>query len=99
MDRLRKVQHRVAWVYPDGDFQLLPARDEEAVEGQDGHGVSDILCAVVAGQWKAKLTVMVFHSREGQVSELKGAFLYLACDASSYTTGLDMIVDGGYCLP
>ncbi|KAK3196040.1 Sorbose reductase sou1 [Lecanicillium sp. MT-2017a] len=46
-------------------------------------------------QWRDK-TVM---GREGQVNELKGAFLYLACDASSYTTGLDMIVDGGYCLP
>lgn len=37
--------------------------------------------------------------REGRVSELKGPYLYLASDAASYTTGLDMIVDGGYCLP
>lgn len=38
-------------------------------------------------------------SREGEVKELKGAYLYLASDASSFTTGLDLIVDGGYCLP
>lgn len=37
--------------------------------------------------------------REGEVSELKGAFLYLASDAASYTTGTDIKVDGGYCLP
>ncbi|KAH6892344.1 hypothetical protein B0T10DRAFT_528155 [Thelonectria olida] len=37
--------------------------------------------------------------REGEMSELKGAYLYLASDASSFTTGLDMIVDGGNSLP
>lgn len=37
--------------------------------------------------------------REGMPEELKGAFLYLASDASSYTTGTDIIVDGGYCAP
>ncbi|KAJ8131779.1 hypothetical protein O1611_g1844 [Lasiodiplodia mahajangana] len=37
--------------------------------------------------------------REGETKELKGAYLYLASDASSYTTGTDLIVDGGYCAP
>jgi len=35
--------------------------------------------------------------REGEAHELKGAYLYLASDASTYTTGADLIVDGGYC--
>lgn len=39
------------------------------------------------------------NSREGQPAELKGVYLYLASDASSYTTGADIIVDGGYCAP
>lgn len=34
--------------------------------------------------------------REGSPKELVGAYLYLASDASSYTTGSDIRVDGGY---
>ena len=29
--------------------------------------------------------------------EMVGAYLYLASDAATYTTGSDIIVDGGYC--
>lgn len=45
--------------------------------------------------WRDKIPM----GREGEASELKGAFLYLSSDAASYTTGTDIIVDGGYCLP
>ncbi|KAG8906393.1 hypothetical protein FRB99_006988 [Tulasnella sp. 403] len=34
--------------------------------------------------------------RMGNVDELNGAALYLASDASSFTTGADILVDGGY---
>ncbi|CAK1367527.1 Sorbose reductase SOU2 [Cercospora beticola] len=37
--------------------------------------------------------------RQGHVREIKGLYLYLASDASSYQTGSDTIIDGGYTLP
>ncbi|KAF2250470.1 short chain dehydrogenase [Trematosphaeria pertusa] len=37
--------------------------------------------------------------RQGHTKEIKGLYLYLASDASSYMTGSDILIDGGYCLP
>ncbi|KAF2719587.1 NAD(P)-binding protein [Polychaeton citri CBS 116435] len=37
--------------------------------------------------------------RQGHVKEIKGLYLYLASDASSYQTGSDVMIDGGYILP
>ena len=37
--------------------------------------------------------------RQGHTKEIKGLYLYLASDASTYTTGSDFIIDGGYTLP
>ncbi|KAL9095356.1 MAG: hypothetical protein Q9165_002227 [Trypethelium subeluteriae] len=42
---------------------------------------------------------MAVLGRQGDVKEIKGLFLYLASDASSYQTGSDVIIDGGYTLP
>ena len=42
---------------------------------------------------------MAVLGRQGHVKEIKGVFLYLASDASSYSTGTDIIIDGGYTLP
>ena len=36
--------------------------------------------------WKSKIPM----GREGQAHELRGIYLYLASDAASYTTGLDI---------
>ncbi|KAK6527429.1 hypothetical protein TWF694_004418 [Orbilia ellipsospora] len=42
--------------------------------------------------WKGRVPM----GRLGKVSEIKAAYLYLASDASSYTTGSDLVLDGGY---
>lgn len=42
---------------------------------------------------------MAVLGRQGHVKEIKAIYLYLASDASSFTTGSDFVVDGGYLLP
>lgn len=42
---------------------------------------------------------MAALGRQGHVKEIKGLYLYLASDASSYMTGSDVLIDGGYVLP
>ncbi|OJJ83229.1 uncharacterized protein ASPGLDRAFT_48626 [Aspergillus glaucus CBS 516.65] len=42
---------------------------------------------------------MAALGRQGDVKEIKGLYLYLASGASSYMTGSDVLIDGGYTLP
>ncbi|KAF1958503.1 putative NADP-dependent mannitol dehydrogenase [Byssothecium circinans] len=42
---------------------------------------------------------MAVLGRQGETKEIKGVYLYLASDASSYQTGSDTLIDGGYTLP
>ncbi|PWN42717.1 NAD(P)-binding protein [Ceraceosorus guamensis] len=45
---------------------------------------------------KAKWEAYTPMGRMGDPQDLKGAIVYLASDASAFTTGQDIIVDGGY---
>ncbi len=42
---------------------------------------------------------MAVLGRQGDTKEIKGVFLWLASDASTFVTGSDVLVDGGYVLP
>lgn len=48
---------------------------------------------------KSKWWPLIPMGREGLPQELVGAYLYFASDASTFTTGADLIIDGGYCCP
>ena len=53
----------------------------------------------VEQEMKDKWHTLTPLGREGETQELVGAYVYLASDASTYTTGTDILVDGGYTLP
>lgn len=55
-------------------------------------GLSDFVDKKTQDLWKD----MIPMGRYGQAKELKAAYVYLVSDASTYTTGANMVIDGGY---
>lgn len=68
------------------------ARVNSVSPGYIDTGLSDFVLQEVQQQWLS----MIPMGRTGKAEELKAAYVYLLSDASSYTTGADIIVDGGY---
>lgn len=49
--------------------------------------------AKIAPHWMARVPM----GRMAEVTDLQGGAIYLACEASDYMTGADLLIDGGYC--
>jgi len=69
------------------------ARVNSISPGYIDTGLSDFVDQKTQDLWKS----MIPMGRDGDAKELKGAYVYLVSDASTYTTGADIIIDGGYC--
>ncbi|PTB67752.1 L-xylulose reductase [Trichoderma citrinoviride] len=68
------------------------ARVNSISPGYIDTGLSDFIDEKTQELWRS----MIPMGRNGDAKELKGAYVYLVSDASSYTTGADIVIDGGY---
>jgi len=68
------------------------ARVNSISPGYIDTGLSDFVGKETQNLWNS----MIPMGRDAKAKELKGAYVYLASDASSYTTGADIAIDGGY---
>lgn len=69
------------------------ARVNSISPGYIDTGLSDFVADDVQKLWKS----MIPMGRDGDAKETKGAYVYFCSDASAYTTGADLLIDGGYC--
>ncbi|RMJ25341.1 Sorbitol utilization protein SOU2 [Aspergillus sp. HF37] len=70
------------------------ARVNSISPGYIDTGLSDFVDSDTQKLWLSLIPM----GRHGDAKELKGAYVYLCSDASSYMTGNDMLIDGGYCV-
>ncbi|VEU19967.1 DEKNAAC100785 [Brettanomyces naardenensis] len=77
------------------EFAPFNARVNCVCPGYMDTGLSDFLPQKTLNTWAQ----LIPAGRQGLNKELAGAYLYLATDAASYTTGAALVVDGGYTCP
>lgn len=70
------------------------ARVNSISPGYIGTGLWEMIDKKAQDEWVG----MIPMGRYGDAKELKGAYVYLCSDASSYMTGSDLLIDGGYCV-
>lgn len=58
--------------------------------------IDTIISANCSFEMKEEWFSLTPLKRDADPRELKAVYLYLASDASTYTTGADIVVDGGY---
>ncbi|KAL9049867.1 MAG: hypothetical protein Q9162_006983 [Coniocarpon cinnabarinum] len=68
------------------------ARVNSISPGYINTGLSDFIDQPTQDFWKSLIPL----GRYGEAKELKAGYVYLASDASTYTTGADLVIDGGY---
>lgn len=59
--------------------------------------VADLLETPIGKSMAPKWLERIPMGKMASVTDLQGAVVYLACEASDYMTGSDLIIDGGYC--
>ncbi|THY25957.1 NAD(P)-binding protein [Aureobasidium pullulans] len=69
------------------------ARVNSISPGYIDTGLSDFVDKDTQKLWHS----MIPMGRDGEAKELKAAYVYFCSDASTYTTGSDLVIDGGYC--
>jgi NAD(P)-dependent dehydrogenase (short-subunit alcohol dehydrogenase family) len=60
--------------------------------------VDDLLATPVGKEMMPRWMAMTPISRMAEVTDLQGAVVYLAAEASDFMTGHDLVIDGGYCV-
>jgi NAD(P)-dependent dehydrogenase (short-subunit alcohol dehydrogenase family) len=60
--------------------------------------VEDLINTPVGQEVAPKWLSLIPLNRMGEVTDLQGAVVFLASEASDYMTGSDLIIDGGYCV-